>query len=442
MNVYQAEQYLKMISQMNRKEFMKDSSQCVVYLQRMQFFLDILGNPEKRIGHYIHVTGTSGKGSVTNMLDQVLRASGKRVGATISPQTTYITDRWRVQGKPMSNKEFIALVKKMKEALDTYVRTSPYDAISFFEITIAMAFVHFAEKKVDWAIMEVGCGGRFDATNVMPHKDVAIITSIGLDHTEIIGDTKEKIAHEKAGVITPGCHLFTQEKNAKLRHILYREAELKQVQSTYVPVQAAKSVSVDWSGTRITFDTLDITLPCIGAHQAGNAALVAAVARHLGISDAHIAQGLASVQQPIRFEVISRAPLIILDSAHNDDKIRSTVTTLQQLPKKHGARIHLLVGMTHGKTVASMMRQLAKIKPDRIACTRQTMTASRTPYNPATLAHLSKKYAAHATVETFIDPFDALTWIRKGMYKNDILLITGSGFIAGELRPTLTKDHT
>lgn len=409
-------------------------------MQRMQFFLDILGNPEKKIPHYIHVTGTSGKGSVTNMLDSVLRASGKRVASTISPQTTYITDRWRVNGKSMMNKEFISLVQRMKEALDTYIRTSPYDAISFFEITTAIAFLYFAEKKVDWAVIEVGCGGRYDATNIMPYKDAAIITSIGLDHTEIIGDTKEKIAYEKAGIISPGCHVFTQEKNKYIRDILYQEADKHGVTSTYIPRQSVKHISTDWSGTHFQFDGMNIHLPCIGEHQANNAALVTAVARHIGISDASIKKGLASVKQPIRCEIVSHRPLIILDSAHNDDKIASTVHTIQSLLKGKKKRIHLLVGMTHGKTISSMMRQIGKINPVRVACTRQTLTGQRTPENPATLAKLAKKYMKSATIETFVDPYDALEWIRKGVNKDDILLITGSGFISGQLRPRLTKS--
>ncbi len=439
MNVSEAEQYLIRLSKLNRKEFMKDPAHCDVYIKRMQFFLDILGNPEKKIPHYIHVTGTSGKGSVTNMLDSVLRASGKKVGATISPQTTYITDRWRVQGKTMTDKEFISLTMRMKEALDIYIRTSPYDAISFFEITTAITLLYFAEKKVEWAIVEVGCGGRFDATNVIPQKDIAIITSIGLDHTEIIGDTKEKIAYEKAGIISAGCHLFTQEKNTAIRNILYKEADGKKVNSTYIPTNAAKHISLDWRGTTFAFDTLKLSLPCIGIHQAHNAALVASVARHLGISDEDITQGLASVQQPIRCEVVCVRPYTIIDSAHNDDKIKSTVRTILSLPIKKTTKIHLLVGMTHGKTVQSMMRELSKIKPIRIACTRQTLTDLRIPENPASLALLAKKYMKGTEVETFIDPYDALAWIQKGLKKDDILLITGSGFISGELRPRLTN---
>lgn len=439
MNVFQAEQYLIMITRLNRKEFMKDPTHCDIYMKRMQFFLDILGNPEREIPHYIHVTGTSGKGSVTNMLDHVLRADGKHVGATISPQTTYITDRWRVNGKTMTDREFISIVTRMKEALDIYIRTSPYDAISFFEVTTAIALLYFAEKKVEWAVIEVGCGGRYDATNIIPYKDVAVITSIGLDHMEIIGDTKEKIAYEKAGIISSGCHLFTQEKNKRIRDILYKEADEKKVTSTYIPTSAAKNIATDWKGTTFTFDTQKLHLPCIGAHQAHNAVLVTATAKHLGITDAVIKKGLASVEQPIRCEVISERPHIILDSAHNDDKIKSTVNTILSLLNNKKANVYLLVGMTHGKTVQSMMRALSKIHPVRIACTRQTINGLRTPENPATLFQLSKKYMTDAEVETFIDPHDALTWIRSGMKKDDILLITGSGFIAGELRPTLTK---
>ena len=141
MTFFEAEEYLLSLSKIHRREFMKDPKQCDVYIKRLQFFLDIVGNPEKKIPHYIHVTGTSGKGSVTNMLHSILRASGKCVGSTISPPETMITERWRVDNHIMSKAEFISLVERIKKATDIYLRTSPYDPISFLSLLFLLRHV-------------------------------------------------------------------------------------------------------------------------------------------------------------------------------------------------------------------------------------------------------------------------------------------------------------
>jgi len=156
----------------------------------MQFFLDILGNPEKDIPHYIHVAGTSGKGSVCSFLQSMLQAEGYKTGLFVSPHPTSITERWWINNKAMSEKRFIEIVEYMMEALTVYLKTSPYDPPSFFDMTTAMGLYFFAQEHVTHAVIETGCGGRFDATNVIPYKDLAVITNIGLDHTEILGKTK------------------------------------------------------------------------------------------------------------------------------------------------------------------------------------------------------------------------------------------------------------
>ena len=216
MNFNQAYNYLLSLQSLPRKEYMKDPKHCSVYLKRLQFFLDILGNPEKKIPHYIHVTGTSGKGSTVAFLHSILNEAGYKVGSTQSPHPTTITERWQVGNKYMSKSEFVELIEFIKPKLDEYIKTSPYDMLSFFEICEAIGFLYFKKKKVKWAILEVGLGGRYDASNIIPYKDVAIITNIGLDHTNILGNDKKVIAYEKAGIIKKGCMVFTGERNKKI----------------------------------------------------------------------------------------------------------------------------------------------------------------------------------------------------------------------------------
>ncbi len=412
----EAYDWLLSLSNFPRKEYMSDPRHCSWYLKRLQFFLDILGNPERKIPHYIHVTGTSGKGSVTAMLHSILHESGKKVGSTYSPHPTTILERWKVGNKNMSKKEFVEIVEFIKPKLDEYIKTTPYDMLSFFELTEVIGFVYFAKKKIDWAILEVACGGRYDASNIIPYKDVAIITNIDLDHVGVIGNNKEEIAYEKAGIIKPGCAVFTQEKNKKILEII--ESECRK-----------NKTSLNKINKKINYK-----LNVLGEHQEKNAALCTEVAQHLNIADNKIKAGLLKVSLPIRMEIISKKPLIILDGAHNPDKVKSTVNTVKKL--KTNKPINLVVGFSENKDTTKMIKQLATLKPKSIACTRYTNNPFRKVADPAEIAKKFKKILPKTKIEIFLDPTDALDWSKK--QKNGII-VTGSIFLSGQLRETLTR---
>jgi len=407
---------------MPRREYMKDASMCDVYLKRLQFFLDILNNPERKIPHYIHVGGTSGKGSIVNMLHGVLLADGKKVGSHISPHATQITERWRIGNREMSKKEFVNLVKKIKPALDEYIRTSPYDMLSFFELNVAMTYLYFAENKVKWAVIEVGCGGRYEGTNIMPYKDVAIITNIGKDHTHILGNTKKQIAYEKAGIIKKGCHVFTMEKNSKILDILKKEAET---------VKAKSFTQIKYK------DKQGLKLKSIGEHQKKNAFLVLSVAKKIGISEKNALKGLSSVKQPLRLEVVSDKPMTILDSAHNTDKMKTTVTALEKIGEKK--EVNLVLGFSQNKEWKKMIDLLLELKPKKIFCTRQTQNIYRTVVTPQDISNYIKSKKSDIKTEIYIDPVDAFDQAKKKTKKSDIILLTGSLFLSGEIKPHLTS---
>jgi len=398
---------------MPRKEYMTAPRQCGWYLDRLQFFLNILGNPEKKIPHYIHVTGTNGKGSVVSFLHSILHTAGKDVGSTYSPHPTSITERWKVGNKYMTQEEFVKLVKYIKPKLDEYIRTTPYDMLSFFELTEAIGFVYFVRKKVKWVILEVACGGRYDASNVIPHKDVAVITNIGLDHVGIIGNNKEDIAREKSGIISYKCSVFTSEKSTKMLEIIQKECVKRKV-------------------------TLKITKPnhlykpnILGKHQITNATLCADIAQQLDISKKHIQQGLKNAFQPLRMEIVSKNPTIILDAAHNIDKIKSTVQTIQKLKYKN---LHLIIGFSGDKHITQMLKLLASLRPKTIAITRNTINPFRKTADVQAIHKQYKKLLPDVKITIFLDPDDALTWSKKQANKKDLILSTGSIFVSGELR--------
>ena len=408
-----------------------------IYIDRLRSFLDILGNPERAIPHYIHVTGTSGKGSTCLFLQHILHASGARVGTTISPHPTHITERWTVGLNDMSQEDFTRIVKEMNPALNEHARTCPHGPPSFFEMTTAIGLYHFSQTTCDWGVIEVGCGGRYDGTNVIPYKDVAIVTNVGLDHTAILGKDKETIAYEKIGIVTPGSQLFTNERDPKIANIL--SSETKRLGGTYTNTSTLEASITDHSfdGVTFSFEDTSYKLNVLGKHQVDNALLTISAARYVGISEEHIVEGLERTTLPLRMEVVSKEPITILDSAHNEDKILSTVNTLLSL-NKDDAPIHLVVGLSSGKHVDAIIRILTRLQPASVACTRNTVNHMRKVIFPAHMCEKFKEYLPGTPIELFLDPMDALSWSQKQAKKCDILLITGSVFLSGELRPTLT----
>lgn len=436
----QAQQYLFSLSNLRRREYMADPRQCGIYLKRVQFLLDIIGNPEKRIPHYIHVTGTSGKGSVCHFLHSILKADKKKTGLLTSPHATNITERWAINGKHMSKKEFVAIVEWLRPLLDEYIRTTPYDMVSFAELMTVIGLHYFAMHEVDYAVIEVACGGRYDATNIIPHKDAAVITNIGLDHTAL-WPTKTIIAQEKSGIIKKGTRVFTAEQNKIYRNIIEQEAKKQHGQSFhYIPKKDITHISKQALETTFVFreKTYNITVP--GSHQVYNAALAIAIMHSLGISENAIERGLRNTKQPIRMEVVQTNPMIIVDCAHNPDKIQSTVEALHPI-RKGGTKqkLSLIIGFSSGKSIPQMIRLLATLKPDVVYCTRQTINSYRKAADMQEIARALKRYAPKTTVHMFLDPQEALADARANLGKHDILLITGSLFLAGELRPYLTK---
>src|SRR3989339_397182 len=439
----QAEQFILSLTNVGRKEYLANRKDCAIYLKRLQFFLDLLGNPEKKIPHYIHVTGTSGKGSVCLMLDSILRASGKKVGVLTSPHASIIQERWEVDGKLMSGKDFAEVVTEIKPKFDEYIRKSPYDMISYYETMTAIALYYFAKKKVEWAVLEVGCGGRYDATNVIPRKDVAVITNIGLDHMELLGNTKEKIAHEKAGIIKPGCGVFTAEKDRKVLRVIEKECKKNKVR-----------LEISNSKFLISNKISNIQYPISHKHQLTNAQLCFSIAKHLQIPDKAIIAGLKRVKLPLRMEIVSRKPLIILDGAHNPDKMRTTVATLKHKNIKaskqhynittlqHYNNIHLIVGFSDNKDIRTMIRQLSTLRPTSVACTRQTQNPFRKAANPREIADQFKRLLPTCKIEMFLDPKDALGWSLKQNRANGAILATGSIFLSGEIKNLFIKQSS
>ncbi|MEV6601587.1 folylpolyglutamate synthase/dihydrofolate synthase family protein [Actinoplanes sp. NPDC051346] len=309
-------------------------------MQKIRDLMDVLGSPQ-RAYPAIHLTGTNGKTSTARMIDSLLRAHGLHTGRYTSPHLETVRERISLDGEPVSEERLVVTYEEVAPLADLIDKRAP-EPLTYFDMTTAMAFAAFADAPVDIAVVEVGLGGEEDATNVI-EAGVCVITPIGLDHTEWLGDTIEDIAWAKAGIIHRGATVITAVQTEEaLRPLLERCADLgatlAREGSEFGVVRRDQAVG----GQLLTLQGLggvydEVFLPLFGAHQAQNAALaLAAVEAFLG-AGAHkqldlelVREGFASVDSPGRLERVRSAPTILLDGAHNPHGMTATVTALEE----------------------------------------------------------------------------------------------------------------
>jgi dihydrofolate synthase/folylpolyglutamate synthase len=415
-------------------------------MKRLQYLLNLLGNPEKKIPHYIHITGTSGKGSTSTMIANILSAAGITTGLFTSPHIVSIRDRWQVHGRPMNKQDFIEIVSNLKKTLLLYTTTS-YQTPTFHDLVLIIGLYYFAQKKVTWAVIEVYAGGTYDPTMIIPHKDTVIITSIGLDHTRTLGATKKDILIQKSGLINSPCQVFTTETNPKLLNVLTAVCNKRKARLTWHYSEQPNVITHQVQGIRFTYQKNEYTLPLLGIHQVKNAQLAIEVTQWIGIKPRFLTQGLQNIRLPLRLEVVAQKPLIIVDGAHNQDKLTAaldTLTTLTSSKKTTTPRyrnIHVIIGFAYRNDFVKLLKLLKKIQLTTLICTRFTKNSFLKAMDPTILSKESKKLFPHLTIKTFLDPQDALQFGIKKLHPQDLLLITGSVFLGGELRSELMKYY-
>jgi len=345
-------------------------------LRRIQALVEALDHPHLAYPT-IHVGGTNGKGSVVAMLDSVLRCAGFRVGRFTSPELIDFRDRIAVNGDWISEDEFAQVVTRMAPFV-----AALEEAPSQFEIITVVAFDHLACAGIDIGVIEVGLGGRFDATNVV-RPELAVLTSVALDHQAILGDTVEAIAWEKAGIATANTPLLVGDLPASVSKVV--SAECDRVGAILAAVSGIDVTrrTRDWETAvyqvRGAGDICEIVLPLIGSAQEGNLRLVLGAIRELRlrgfeISDEAIVQGLRSVQWPGRLEVVRTQPRIVLDGAHNPAAIRALVADVVDLVPNPKHR-SLLYGTLLDKDVDTSLAILGDVFPGIGVCASQSPRA-------------------------------------------------------------------
>lgn len=327
-------------------------------LSRIDTLLGMLGHPERHV-KYIHVTGTNGKGSTCAMLASVLRAAGYKTGLYTSPYIFRFNERMQINGAPIPDDTLCALVEELRPLADRMA-----DPPTEFELVTAIGLTWFAREACDIVVCEVGMGGEFDATNVIPAPEVAVLTNIGLDHTKVLGNTVETIAATKAGIIKSGCHAVLYPCAPSVQEVVAARCRAAGAPLTVADFDALSSVCDTLEGQIFNYGPYKgLRLPLLGGHQLRNAAVALTtidVLRQRGwhIDESAVRQGLAQTAWPGRFQVVRRQPTIILDGGHNPQCMVSLAAAIREyLP---GQPVTVLTGVLadkdYGKCTTSWLR--------------------------------------------------------------------------------------
>lgn len=407
-------------------------------LDRVTLLLKHLDNPHQDL-HCVHVAGTNGKGSVCQYIASVLQEAGYKVGVYISPHLQWFNERIVINCIPISPEEIDAYVDLVKPVVDKMIAEG--EPPTFFEIATAIAFLYFRDKRVDYAVVEVGLGGRFDATNVITPL-VSVITNIALEHTDILGDTTEKIAMEKAGIIKDHVPVVTAASEAALS-VIRTTAMNHAAPLILVPESQWTRVSHSTSAQefRIQGNLREYTLSTqlLGLYQGQNMAVAVAALEQLQlqgvfIPDQAFSDGIEEAFNPGRMEIVSEEPVIILDGAHNPHGMAMLRRTLEEdFPKK---RIILVAGICQDKDVSSMLEIIVPIASQVI------LTKSSNPRACATtrLLDLAKRLAQGREITVCESIPMALGTAMHAAGEKDVICVTGSLFTVGEARTYLFEE--
>lgn len=418
-------------------------------LDRMRLLLERLGNPERRF-RIVHVAGSKGKGSTAAMLAAILRAEGYRVGLFTSPHLVRVEERIQVDGEPISRDELTARLTEIRDLAQSTRNSDgqPLDAsLTFFEIATAMGFLHFTYRAAEWVLLEVGLGGRLDSTNVCLPR-LALVTSISFDHQEQLGYTLASIAGEKAGIIKPGRPTVSGVLQAEAQAIVAERcrqvgAPLRQLGRDFHYRHEPARIDGDDRPGRVTITTWRRTYPelmlkLVGEHQAANAALAVAaieLLREEGVPlhDRSLVEGLAGVEWPARLEVVQRRPLVLLDCAHNVASAEALRDAILRSFAVRGKRI-LVFAVSRDKDYAGILAVLEPLFA-QIVLTRFQTSPRYVP--PERLRDALSPGTAASVAES---PAAAVAAARKLLTSDDLLCVTGSVFLAGEVRPLLVGE--
>lgn len=389
-------------------------------LDTMRGMLARLGDPHRAL-QVVHVGGTNGKGSVCAMLASALQASGKRVGLYSSPHLVRFTERIQVDGREITGEELGRATQKVLPALEAFPEAT------YFEAATLVALQHFVDARVDVVVLEVGLGGRLDATNVFETPLATIVTNISLEHTDVLGKTEEAIATEKGGILRAGVPLVTGATGpalATLRDLAAKVgAPVHALGDDLIPIPGATDdggQTFDLQGAK---DHVDLRIPFLGAHQLENAALAVATLDLLGVAEVPLREGLARARWPGRLQRIAGEPTLLLDGAHNPAGMASLAAYL----KERSLRPVAIFGALADKDWRAMVETLAPLVRDAIVVRVPSPRAA----DPQEVARMFSQMGIFGMVVE--DPGHALRTAEGIAGPQGTVLVTGSLYLVGDI---------
>lgn len=390
-------------------------------LENIEILCKKLGNPQKNY-KIIHVAGTNGKGSTSTMIEKVLVAAGYRVGKFTSPHILRFNERIALNENNITDEDVIKYYKIVKEIV-ILTKIKP----SFFEIITAMMFKYFADKKIEYLVLEVGLGGRLDSTNIADG-DITVITNVSYDHTEILGNSLEEIAKEKMGIIKENSYIVIADESDILKKLVKKE---------YVNVLEKYSnsrYSLDFLNfkTNIYIDEKEYKCSLFGAHQYKNFLCAYEVLKKIGVEDRLIQKEISNVYWPGRMEILIREKIIILDGAHNEDGIKKLIETITKKYKKE--EIVAIVSILKDKNYNIMLEELENNISEIIYT---SLSENKRGQKAKELYKISKHKKNKKYEEDILRAYE----VAKNLKDKKIILVCGSFYLISKFKKEVLKDE-
>ena len=409
-------------------------------LERIEYLLKALGSPHIEL-KAIHVAGTNGKGSVCAFLSSILHSAGYKVGLFTSPHLISFEERIQVNGEKIPKDRVCSLVERIKPIAESMSKSGKFEHPTFFEIVTAMAFKHFSEEEVDYAVLEVGLGGRLDATNVLTPL-VSVITTIALDHTHVLGKELEEVTTEKAGIVKLGIPVVTGVEDDEILALIKKTCEEKEC-NVYSSKEhgsyTLKAANLDHQIFDMEVNGKpynNLKIPLLGEHQIKNA-LIAIITlevlkiKDIAIKETNLRKGFENTRWPGRLEIIQEKPMVILDCAHNPAGMIALRSALQELFK--GKKVTLVIGIMRDKDIPGIIKEIA-IAADNIIITKPKFERAS---EPDIIESEAKKYCNNVLIKPKVE--DAVQYAIKNTSMDDVICITGSIFNVGEAMTALDR---
>ena len=395
-------------------------------LGRVRSFLDLLGSPDQKL-RFVHVAGTNGKGSTCAMIASILRKAGYKTGLFTSPHILRYNERIQINGEPISDDDLVRVTGIIK---DTLSKTE--EKVNWFEMLMSIALYWFAEQNTDIVVFEVGLGGLLDGTNVIDTPECAVITNIGLDHTAILGNTLEEIAFQKAAIIKDQGKAVVYRGEPEVERVFENRCSEVSAELFKADFDSLNLISEDVFGQ--TFDACgyrSLHIPLAGIHQRRNACVVLETVKVLeengwNISESDIREGLSETVWPVRFEVVSKDPLFIIDGGHNPQCAQAVVDAINELIPS-GTRIVFLTGILADKDYKEVISILSAVSSEFVTVT----PASYRALSAEDLAEFIESLGSHAVVCASIDEGVRTAISIAG---SGAVCCVGSLYLAGEVR--------